>query len=676
MRVLALVGLLATGWAAEMNGSPSQVVVDMLENQGKKAAAEHKDEEIAMAKFQQWCTNTDEESEESIHAAGLEIEDTQSKIEEATAKIGVLTEKIEAHQGDIECWQGDEKAATAVRGIERSEFQATDKDLSESIDALTRALAVVKQQDHDTAQASLLQMSALPEAARNAITAMVQDDDDDLDNEYKKGMAVRGPEAEGYKFQSDKIVKMFEDLHKDFDGQREDLRKTEQESTHAYEMLMADVKDTIQNARTKISSETTRRAMKQETKAENEALNKKATESKAADTTFKAETQTTCKQKQEDFDERTRMYQEEVNSRNEALAVLKNGKMAAAAANTFLLQTSSRSDGDNEKAVAEFLEEKAAATKSPQLSALALRFAAGGPFDKIKKMIENMILKLTEQAGKEGEQKAWCDQELGTNKQDRTHQQSEIDRLSAFIESTTSDIARLGKEVAHHSKEVSDVREDMEQLTEMREKASLQNLKVEGQAKDGEQAIGQAIDILEGFMKRTLFLQIKIASRQHRVSKRVMAAAAAKGASIPPPPETTTAAYGGSERSAGIVGFLETIQADFARLEESTKAEEAKQQATYEEEMHRAKMDEQANTDDGDYKKRDQLEKSHELETAKGDLRDMNLLLRKSTMYFEKLKPPCVAPDVSHEDRMAARAAEIESLQEALAILTGQETTA
>merc|ERR1712217_485446 len=41
--------------------------------------------------------------------------------------------------------------------------------------------------------------------------------------------------------------------------------------------------------------------------------------------------------------------------------------------------------------------------------------------------------------------------------------------------------------------------------------------------------------------------------------------------------------------------------------------------------------------------------------------------------YFDKLKPSCVDAGVSYEDRVARRKEEIESLQEALRILNGED---
>ncbi len=44
-----------------------------------------------------------------------------------------------------------------------------------------------------------------------------------------------------------------------------------------------------------------------------------------------------------------------------------------------------------------------------------------------------------------------------------------------------------------------------------------------------------------------------------------------------------------------------------------------------------------------------------------------------SFSYFDKFKPSCSAAGVSYEDRVASRKEEIESLQEALKILNGED---
>ena len=49
------------------------------------------------------------------------------------------------------------------------------------------------------------------------------------------------------------------------------------------------------------------------------------------------------------------------------------------------------------------------------------------------------------------------------------------------------------------------------------------------------------------------------------------------------------------------------------------------------------------------------------------------ILPQAANRYYEKLKPSCIETGVSHEERAAKRQEEIESLQEALRILSGED---
>merc|ERR1712139_660753 len=101
----------------------------------------------------------------------------KADIQSYTAKAARLTKEIAELDEDIAIWSGDIKAATNVREIEKTDYDATHKDYSESVDALTRAIAVLKKQAHDRKQSSLTQVAALknlnliPKEAKKAIEA-------------------------------------------------------------------------------------------------------------------------------------------------------------------------------------------------------------------------------------------------------------------------------------------------------------------------------------------------------------------------------------------------------------------------------------------------------------------------------------------------------------------------
>jgi len=106
---------------------------------------------------------------------------------------------------DVSIWEGDIKAATNVRQIEKSDYDALHKDYSESVDALGRAIAVLKKQSHDRSQGAFVQvaelksLSLIPEEAKKTIDVFLQGSED--------GLAVSAPEANAYEFQSSGVAR-------------------------------------------------------------------------------------------------------------------------------------------------------------------------------------------------------------------------------------------------------------------------------------------------------------------------------------------------------------------------------------------------------------------------------------------------------------------------------------
>ena len=125
-------------------------------------------------------------------------------------------------------YEGNETCAgmNEIRGpgvaVAKADYDATHKDYSESVDALQRAIAVLKKQSHDRKQASLLQLkelSLIPPEAKKAIDIFLQQD--------PEGLAVSAPEANAYEFQSSGVIEMLEKLLDKFIDERTTLEKEE-----------------------------------------------------------------------------------------------------------------------------------------------------------------------------------------------------------------------------------------------------------------------------------------------------------------------------------------------------------------------------------------------------------------------------------------------------------------
>merc|ERR1719420_955797 len=118
---------------------------------------------------------------------------------------------------------------------------------------------------------------------------------------------------------------------------------------------------------------------------------------------------------------------------------------------------------------------------------------------------------------------------------------------------------------------------------------------------------------------------------------------------------------------------MEVIQADFARLESETKSAESESQKEYDEFMNDSKVDLAQKKKDLEYKSQKKQDQSTALEQRKSDLAGTQKELDAALIYYDKLKPDCIAQPESYEDRVARRKEEIESLQSALRILQGED---
>merc|ERR1719498_2283992 len=146
--------LVAHAQATNAEVTPVQKVIQLLEGMMAKGKSEKHDEQVQFAAYKQFCDDTSVEKTRAISEANEAIEVQKADIQKYTADAATLTKEIASHEEDISVWTGDSKAATNVRAIEKTDYDALHKDYSESVDALERAIAVLKKQAYDRSQKS------------------------------------------------------------------------------------------------------------------------------------------------------------------------------------------------------------------------------------------------------------------------------------------------------------------------------------------------------------------------------------------------------------------------------------------------------------------------------------------------------------------------------------------
>jgi len=661
LRSALAMALLALGCAEKV--TPVQKVLQLMEGMLAKGKEEKHGEQVQFAAYKQFCDDTTVEKKRAIEEANSKIDMLKADIEKYIATAARLTKEIAEHDEDISVWNGDQKAATQVREIEKADYDALHQDYSESVDALTRAIAVLHQQSHDRKQASLVQVSALnklsliPDSAKKAIEVFLQQSPDE-------GLEVSAPEAYGYEFQSHGVIEMLEKLLDKFVEERTALEKAEMNGKHAYDMLVQDLTAQIQQATQDREEKSELKAKTLQAKADAEGDLKDTTDTRDADQQYLDDLTATCEQKASDFESRQQLRAEEIEAINKAIEIISSGAVAGNAekhlpilvqqGGSALVSLRASLQTGVQAQVAQFLARRGRELQSRVLSVLAER-ASSDPFVKVKKMIKDLLVRLMEEANEEAEQKGWCDTELSTNEQTRKEKTDTVEILHAEIDQLQASIAKLTEDIAELTKAVAQLDAAMAEATKLRQEEKATNTQTIADSQEAQTAVAQALTVLKEFYAKagdaTALLQQQ-----------------------PEAPEIFDAPYKGMQsENGGVIGMLEVIESDFARLEADTKSAEATAQKEYDTFMTDSKVDKESKTKDIEHKTAKKQDEEQALTVKNEDLEGTQKELDAALAYFDKLKPSCVDAGVSYEDRVVRRKEELESLQEALRILNGED---
>merc|ERR1719478_1918826 len=260
-----------------------------------------------------------------------------------------------------------------------------------------------------------------------------------------------------------------------------------------------------------------------------------------------------------------------------------------------------------------------------------------------------------EEANEEAEHKGFCDTELTTNKQTRDSKTGEEDAaLDAMMAEATAN-RQAEKEKNTATIEDSKVaqaatQQAMAVLKEFYDKAGGGGAAMTQEAVQPAGPINydaRAIQILE---RPSLVQKGQASQRVHQ-------------------PDMGAAEYTGMG-NGGVMGMLEVIESDFARLLSETTAGEQEAASAFEQLSNDSAEDKAVKTTESKSKTGEKTRKESALASTKKDLATTKEELAAAMDYYEKLKPSCVDAGVSYEERVARRKEEIESLQEALKILS------
>jgi len=647
MRSFGIFALAAVSECSDV--TPIQKVIEMMNGMVSKGQEEKHKEEVAFATFKVWCDNTRTETEKSIKDAADAMVQLSADIDKAKADAELLKGEIADLEVSVATADDQLKAATKVRKTENTDYRAIHMDLSESVDALGRAVEVLKSKDVHTSQASLLQiqnMPNIPAHEKAVVTSFLA---------MAAGMESGAPEAAGYEFQSGGIVSMLEKLKLKFEDQRLAVEKAEISSKSNFQVLAQQLTDDIKYMDKTIAVKTIKKAERLSDAAEAKGELEITTAAKAEDENKLSDTKAECSARSDEFEKNQVLRAEEIKAITTAQKILASPEVSGNAEKHLpqLLQTSfaqlrsTSVDTQTRDRVVALLQARAKTLGSRYLALVATRVAED-PFGKVKKMIKDLIVKLMEESNAEADHKGFCDSELATNKQTREIKSSEVEDLSSNIDKNTADIMQLADEITTLSEDIASINAQQAEATAIRGDESAKNKEAMADAKVAQEAVEKAKKVIQEFYDNK-----------------------AGAAFIS---EEMKAPYKGMMAGGGnLVDFLEVILSDFARLEAEASTQEDQQVAAHQKFMDESTQDKELKETEMNHKASKKAQLEQVTRNLKKELDLTQKELDAALEYYEKLKPDCVDQGLSYDDRVANRESEIESLSEALKILNGEQ---
>lgn len=647
MKFSLILAAAQAAYAATTGNAAIDKILEMLgemETTGKK---DKQEESVAFAAFKTWCDNTQAEKTADIKASSDAITQFQAEIEQAQAQAAEAQDDIDEATAKIDATTEDLAAMKKVRNEENSVFITEKTDLNDSIYASEKAIEALSAVPEKAEATSFLQQLS----KQKTVSTRMQN----IQSLLETVQAAENPFTSATERKSNTVIDMLDKLKEEFSQELQQKTKDESDKKHSYEMA-------VQEGQQTIASNKKLRKEKEDTKAEAEAAEGSAKkdldteeQSKADDTKYLREITSDCALKTKDFAARQKSRSDELTAIAEAVSILKSpevqkgsGHLDSAQSVGSFIQLTSRGAELNaaQEKVISFLRQRGSKIHSNTLMQLA-ELAGADPFVKIRKMVQELITRLEEEAKAELTKKGKCDKDMAENK-------AKIEEFTTLVEKLTAEIEILESEVAEGkatkkrlTTELAELKKNVASAKKMRLGEKTENEKVISESKAALDALDQAMSVLQNYYSKV------------------------KGAFIQQP-EFSAGKYEGMG-GGGVLGLLEVVKSQTDQLIRETTQSESDSATAHDEFITTSEMSEKKKTtllrsteETLAQKKEDLSDKKDALEGEDGAKAQLAQYVKEKN---EVINPQCTVQGVSFEERNAKREEEIQSLSEALEIL-------
>jgi chromosome segregation ATPase len=681
--------------------TPIEKVIELIKGMKDEVESDGKTEAKAYDEFACFCKDTTGAKSKSIIKGKDEIDllsaDIADKTQEKkddTNELGERKVKQEELAADLE--------ATNVRcAKEKAEYEAEAADLSKAIQGLKDAIKAMS----DSKPASFLALRA----TLSKVLAMADVMNEAFSSKHKAVLELLqrdrvDPSDPEYKFHSQDIIDLCEKLLGEYKDTKKDLDDEYEKTSKACDEMKKSLRKKMKaNKKAMEALDKNIQKLAKEIAEHREDL-VLADQQLKDDELYLKDLTARCEARAHDYDQRSAMRNDELSALVQALEVLSKdvkgraddvneralflqshnssavAKVAAPVAKpaavavtkaakpvlkaVSLLQEVSENSGFMAKRTGLTLEARrnSALTVLKQegqrigsmaLMSLSAR-AAADPFKKVKGLIQKLIERLLEESAAEATKKGFCDEELGKAESDRDYRFTEANDLSAELEKLEAKKDELEAEIEVLTKDIKEETKALKETTKDRKDEKEANMKTIKTAKEGFEAVNEALLILKSFYKQ---------------------AAKASFVQASPVDEDTSGPgfdgnYKGKQGGAkAIFALLETISSDFDRTLRTTEEEEHAAHREFIDYEQTAKSSIAGKTTKKELDEQDLKTTKTDIKTKMADMQTAVDLLDKALEELEELKPTCMDSGMSYKERVEKREEEMKALGKALCIL-------
>merc|ERR1719281_303466 len=685
--IVFLVGALLSVSPVE-SANPIRKVVKLMQEMQKEIEVQKASEKALFEKFMCICTEYPPELRESIEAGTKNVDLLTSKIEEEGSNKEKLEQELVGHKQEKASAEKDLNQATMLRVKEAAEYEATIASTTASVDALGKAVASLSK---GATSAMLQQSGGAPQ-----LQALVETSNfvSSFDRQRVIAFLTGGDSSPG----SGEVVGILKQMKADMEQTLVEAEESEKVAAQGYADLKSAKDKEIEVAAESIEAKEKKAGEFEVSIAQsNDALDDTKAEIKDSQAMLTL-LESTCESRKKEWEGRLKMRDDEIAAISEAITILNDDDaldvfkkaVPAAAASGFLQTRHGKSFAVQglEKAV-EIVKEalKIPKSHSAKLELLMykmktqLRYAQSSNAKEfpdmtgVAKMTEDMIAVLKSEMEADEKKKEWCTTELEKSEAERTRKQETLDQATAATSQTEDEIAGVSDEIKTLEQEIVDIDKEVAGSTEQRKKEHAEYTENGQMTEVAVSLVEKAKNRLQKFYNPTLYKAPP--KKEGSMEDKITASYAAfiqRHSSVKQPkamPDLPELPKYEKQNSGGIVHLLDDIVKQLEMDKVESGSEEKTAQKEYVEFMADAQVNRAQDAKSVVQAKAKKAELEKRLVVLKEDAGTMSEEVYQAHQLIGEVHSACDFVLDTFKERAAARAGEIESLENAKSVLNG-----